>query len=123
MLKLRVILLLVFFCLSSCKRYETNGYIFNGSEGAIAKGETTKSDVLRIMGSPSFKDETGYYYIYLKEYKIAFFDPKTVEYKGMLIGFDESDIVNNILFMDRLDQSKYKRASSFDVKMLKSSAS
>ena len=65
----------------------------------IKKGESSRSDVLKNLGSPTSKstfDNNVWYYIGQKTEKRGVFDPKVVEEKIYLVAFDDEGIVEAI---------------------------
>lgn len=74
----------------------------------ITTGESSKTDVLRTLGSPTTQapfDENIWYYIGQKTEKSGIFDPKVIEEKIVVVAFNEEDIVAQIeqVDADRVD--------------------
>jgi len=68
----------------------------------IQKGQQHKSDVIRILGTPTSTaifDENKWYYVGMHTEQMAFFDPEVTEKTILAVTFDENDMVmaiNNI---------------------------
>lgn len=65
----------------------------------IEPGISTKSDVLRAMGSPTTTDpfdDTVWYYIGQTTEKKGIFDPKVTDERIVMVDFDEMDVVTTI---------------------------
>lgn len=66
----------------------------------IKAHQDTKEDVLHLLGSPSsttlFDEKTWIYYYKVTE-SLSFFEPKALEHKLVLIRFDETDRVKEVL--------------------------
>ncbi|MEI7668546.1 MAG: outer membrane protein assembly factor BamE, partial [Pseudomonadota bacterium] len=85
---------------SSCVNTVNRGHIKEDDEIAqIKTGVTTKSEVSKILGSPSsessFGDKTWYYVSVVKENR-SILSPKIVEQKSTEIIFDNNDVVKTV---------------------------
>lgn len=116
--------------LSGCaKEYYHHGFSFEQNNIASIKvGEATEDLVLKELGSPTSKSKYGgltYYYIASTSEKIAFFDPKIVEQRVLVISFNEKGIVktikehnlddaNEIAFSEELIEIKGNTLSPFE---------
>jgi len=108
-LKLAALLLLT---LVSCTSYpEDRGYVMHQENlEKIAVGQTDKSGVTELLGSPSTKSDYGtekWYYIGKKATATAFFDPIVSEQNILALEFDKDGKVGNI--------QKYSLKDSLDV--------
>lgn len=66
---------------------------------ALKPGISTKSDVLRALGSPTTQDafdENNWFYIGQVKSKTGIFDPKVTEERIVEITFNKDDVVQNI---------------------------
>jgi outer membrane protein assembly factor BamE (lipoprotein component of BamABCDE complex) len=62
----------------------------------IQPGVSHKSDVARILGTPSTRaifDENTWYYVGMHTEQSAFFDPEVVDKRVMKVTFDDMDMV------------------------------
>ena len=78
-----------------------HGYTFEQSDIAtIQINQSTETDVITELGSPSSRSDFGektIYYISYKSEKVAFFDPKVIEQRVLAISFDKNNIVSKIV--------------------------
>lgn len=93
--------ILVFLFLAACTPMErVHGNIVEAAQiEQIKKGVSTKSDVLRVFGSPATVapfDDSVWYYIGQKTEKRGIFDPKVTEGKIVTVSFDESGVVRDL---------------------------
>lgn len=80
----------------------------------IKAGQSSKTDVLRNLGSPTTQapfDDNIWYYIGQKTEKKGIFDPEVVDERIVVVAFNESDIVAQIqeLDTDRVDIPMVRR--------------
>lgn len=80
----------------------------------ITAGISTRQNVLKSLGSPTTTapfDETIWYYIGQKTERKAFFDPKVVEEKVVVVAFDPDGIVETIeeIDADRINVPRVRR--------------
>ncbi|NQV54813.1 MAG: outer membrane protein assembly factor BamE [Rhodospirillales bacterium] len=72
----------------------------------VEVGHVNKSDVTRLLGSPSsvapFNGET-WYYVSQRTETVAFFEPKVTERKVIVVRFDKRGIVNELKILDLKD--------------------
>jgi outer membrane protein assembly factor BamE (lipoprotein component of BamABCDE complex) len=72
----------------------------------IHPGETTKDQVVKILGTPSstgvFNDDS-WYYISRKTKQMSFFDPKVLDQQVFVITFDDKGVVKAINHKDLAD--------------------
>jgi outer membrane protein assembly factor BamE (lipoprotein component of BamABCDE complex) len=65
----------------------------------VKPGTTTKSDIIKLLGSPSsvstFDDKT-WYYISRRTEQIAFFEPKVLDQQVFIVNFDDSGVVRDL---------------------------
>ena len=70
----------------------------------IKPGQHTRREILSMLGSPStratFETQETWYYIGKKTETLAFFKPKILERKILVIQFDKKGVVKNIQKMD-----------------------
>jgi outer membrane protein assembly factor BamE (lipoprotein component of BamABCDE complex) len=62
----------------------------------IQPGVAHKSDVARVLGTPTSKaifDESTWYYVGMHTEQSAFFDPEVIEKRVIQVNFDELDMV------------------------------
>lgn len=91
-----------FLMLVGCSpRIDHRGKLPNLAEVAkIKSGQETKEDVFRLLGSPSsttlFDENTWIYYYKVTE-SLSFFEPKSLEQKLIVIRFDATDKVKEVL--------------------------
>ncbi|MGQ0526638.1 MAG: outer membrane protein assembly factor BamE [Alphaproteobacteria bacterium] len=67
--------------------------------GKIVTGIHTRSDVLRILGSPTTTapfDENTWYYMGQETQKKGIFDPEVAKEKIFVVTFDDTGVVQNI---------------------------
>jgi outer membrane protein assembly factor BamE (lipoprotein component of BamABCDE complex) len=65
----------------------------------IRVGHSTKSDVTRLLGSPSNVaafDENTWYYISARQVQYAFLKPRTTEQNVLVVRFDEAGTVREV---------------------------
>lgn len=101
------ILTLIFIALitSSClSRIENRGYSFELADYKVKQGLTSKSEIIKHMGSPSFTSyiDNELYWVYFEEKveKLLFFKPKILERNMLLITFDKGNIVKEASHYD-----------------------
>ncbi len=94
---------LVFLLLTlvSCTSYpEDHGYVMHQENlEKIAVGQTDKTGVTELLGSPSTKSDYGtekWYYIGKKATATAFFDPTVTEQSVIALEFDKGGKVHNM---------------------------
>lgn len=80
----------------------------------VTPGVSTRQNVLKSLGSPTTTspfDDTVWYYIGQKTEKKAFFDPKVVDEKVVVVAFDADGIVKTIQEIDaeRVDVPRVRR--------------
>lgn len=69
----------------------------------IKVGESTRSDILRLLGSPTTVapfDENTWYYIGQKAEKRGVFDPKVTQGRVLAVTFDAQGVVSNASTLD-----------------------
>lgn len=69
----------------------------------VVLGIHTRTDVLRILGSPTTKapfDDSKWYYLGQKMEKRGVLDPEVTEERIVLVSFDENDVVQEINDLD-----------------------
>jgi len=70
----------------------------------IEQGKQNKEDIISILGSPSTKATFGeqdvWYYIGERTETLAFFEPKLLERKILVIKFDDGGVVKNVASYD-----------------------
>ena len=105
-----VVFLGLILTLSACTATEqTRGnFAFEEDIAAIQAGQSTQSDVLRLLGTPTAKavfDDKTWYYVGLKTEKESFFDEKVTDRQTIKITFNDENIVDQIenLQSDALD--------------------
>lgn len=72
----------------------------------IIPGETSKSDILTIFGSPTTKsafNNSSWYYIGERTEQKAFFRPDIVERRVVLVNFNEQDTVEELKILTEAD--------------------
>ncbi len=82
--------------------------------GEIAPGVHTRSDVLRLLGSPTTQstfDENIWYYIGQTTEKHGVFDPEVVDEKIVVVTFDEEGTVE---YISKVDGEKFAVPISSD---------
>lgn len=65
----------------------------------IEPGKHNRAEVSRMLGTPSSKaafDENTWYYISERAERVAFFDPKIVEQKVLMVKFDSDGVVTEV---------------------------
>jgi outer membrane protein assembly factor BamE (lipoprotein component of BamABCDE complex) len=65
----------------------------------IQVGQTTKAEVVRLLGSPSNVaafDENTWYYISARQVQLAFLKPRTTEQNVLVIRFDGAGVVREM---------------------------
>ena len=65
----------------------------------IEPGKHNRAEVSRILGTPSSKaafDENTWYYISARSESFAFFDPKIVDQKVVMVKFDSDGVVSEV---------------------------
>lgn len=99
-MKNSLVIILILLCAGCSKEYTHHGYNFeHNSFEAIKIGETSAAQVLTELGTPTTESTFGkkyLYYISNKVEKLAFFDPKIVEQKVLVIGLNQNDVVSEI---------------------------
>lgn len=80
----------------------------------VTPGISTRQNVLKSLGSPTTTapfDDTIWYYIGQKTEKKAFFDPKVVDEKVVVVAFDADGIVETVkeIEADRVDVPRVRR--------------
>lgn len=110
---MKIINLIVFnlvLTISSCSSHiHNNGFNFeNTNFNTIKVGKSNINNVRFELGSPTNESNFGaktYYYIERKVQKVAFFDPKILEQKILVIEFSKDNVVSNITEL-ALDDAK-----------------
>ena len=73
----------------------------------IERGKQNRDQIVAILGSPSTKATFGkqdtWYYIGKKTETLAFFEPKLIERKILVIKFDERGVVETVTSYDASD--------------------
>ena len=98
----RIIQFCAILCvLSACSATEkTRGnFLFEEDIRSIQPSISTKSDVLRVLGTPTSQavfDQNTWYYVGLKTEKESFFDEKVVERQVFKLTFDDLGMVETI---------------------------
>ncbi len=100
-MKNKIILLTILLLLTSClSRIENKGYSFDLTEYKVKNGLSSKGEILKNMGSPTFisyiDDEIFWIYFEEKIKKILFFKPKILNRHILLIKFDNNNIVSRL---------------------------
>lgn len=98
--------LLLLLTLAACSPKEaTHGYMPQGEiKERLTIGQTTKDEVLAVLGSPSSQStfgENSWYYIWSRKETMAFFAPETVEQNVVRITFDEGGVVKKVEAFDK----------------------
>lgn len=98
-------LTLIVAALSACTPTEvTRGnFLYQEDVAAIVPYESTRYDVLNLLGSPTTTavfDDNTWYYIGLKTEKESFFDEKVDERQTVKITFDETNTVTSVSNVD-----------------------
>jgi outer membrane protein assembly factor BamE (lipoprotein component of BamABCDE complex) len=66
----------------------------------IHAGETTKNEVVKILGTPSsvsvFNNDKSWYYISRRTAQTAFFDPEVVDQQVYVVSFDDQGVVKAV---------------------------
>ncbi len=80
----------------------------------VVPGVSTKSNVLKSLGSPTTQapfDENVWYYLSQKTEKRGLFDPEVVDEKIVVVAFDEEGVVQiaEEIDADRLDIPRVRR--------------
>ena len=118
MKKFRVIfpVLLVGLALMACTPTQTNrgNMVEDFRMQEITPGVSTKTNVLKSLGSPTTTapfDENIWYYMGQKMEKKGIFDPKVTEERVVVVAFNEEGIVETMEEIDseRLDIPKVRR--------------
>ncbi|MCB9978937.1 MAG: outer membrane protein assembly factor BamE [Rhodospirillales bacterium] len=92
---------LVFLLIAACTPMErVHGNIVETAQiEQIKKGVSTRSDVLRVFGSPATIapfDDSVWYYIGQKTEKRGIFDAQVTDGKIVAVSFDESGVVRDL---------------------------
>lgn len=93
--------IMVGLALAGCQpTIDTRGYVPDEEAiGKVKPGELTRNDVQELLGTPSsvppFADNT-WLYIERKTSTVAFFTPKVLEQKVVVVEFNEAGIVNEV---------------------------
>lgn len=86
---------------------DTRGHLPEADRLAeIHPGETTKDQVIKILGSPSsigVFDDKSWYYISKKTEQVAFFDKDVLDQQVYVINFDNKGVVKEIGHKDLKD--------------------
>ena len=72
----------------------------------IKQGQSTREDVVAILGSPVFTstvDDKVWYYIGRQTEQVSFLDPTLVKQEAIEIVFDDAGVVNNVKTMNVAD--------------------
>ncbi len=107
----KLTLIVGFMVISGCsKDIKVHGFNFEHyNTYTIAAGKTSKQQVLSELGTPTTESNFGqkkFYYISSKVQRIAFFEPKILEQKVLVIDFDSTDTVTNITQLTLDDANK-----------------
>ena len=102
-------IILIFLFIAGCTiKLVNHGYVFEEENiKKLKKGETTKSQVLENLGSPSVIssfDKNIWYYIHTKTKQISMLKPKNVNEKILQISFKNNTV--NKLYLYEDDQVK-----------------
>ncbi|MGQ0662617.1 MAG: outer membrane protein assembly factor BamE [Pseudomonadota bacterium] len=93
--------LLIAAALSGCaSTIDSRGYVPNqAAVDRLQPGQQTRADVAEILGTPSsvgaFSDDT-WFYISRRTSTLAFFEPKVVEQKVVVVEFDPGGVLREI---------------------------
>lgn len=94
-----------------------NGFNFEHADFEVIKvGKTNLIDVLNELGSPTTESDFGekkLYYISRRVEKTAFFDPKLLEQKVLIIGFNKKDVISDITELTLDNANKIVFAENF----------
>lgn len=101
---LRLLIIIVsIFLLNSCQVSQNTGVnIADSKISKVAKGVSTKEDVIKIMGSPSIvplDSNNEWYYVSREISKRAFFEPKVTNQRIVKLLF-KNNILENIELYD-----------------------
>ena len=85
----------------------THGYVLSENRiEEVKPGIHTRADVAELLGSPSnvatFNDAT-WYYISKRVEKFAFFDPKVLDQQVVMVKFEDSGFVEDVVRYDLAD--------------------
>lgn len=118
-MKKSVLLILIVLALASCNNIEKRGYSFELSDYPILReGLNDKSDVLTIMGSPSFVSNANNnqeLWVYYSEdvKKLLFFKPEILNRKIITISFANDNKINKIIDYDLSSQTPIQFNSDY----------
>ena len=95
------LLLVALLCAAGCTPMVANrgNMVQDHQMVTLQPGTSTKSDVLRAMGSPTTQDpfdDNKWYYIGQVTEKRGVFDPKVVDERIVLVHFNEDGLLNTI---------------------------
>ena len=113
------IILILLMTTSCISRIDKTGYSFDLSQYQSIKEEiSTKDEVFKIMGSPSFisfvGDKPVWVYFSQDKKKLLFFKPKIINRKILTIDFDDQQkIVNKVNLYDLDDQRNIKYVADY----------
>jgi outer membrane protein assembly factor BamE (lipoprotein component of BamABCDE complex) len=101
-------LALVVSAAASCSnRLSVHGSILDQQKlSEVKAGQMTRQEVQEILGSPSSKavfDQESWYYISSKTSSFAFFEPKVLERKVVIVRFDDKGVVKKVENLDLKD--------------------
>ena len=80
----------------------------------IRPGKTTKTEVTKILGSPSsigVFDPDDWYYISKRTRRVAFFDPKVLDQEVYVVTFDQQGVVKAVEHKGMKDAENISPAS------------
>ncbi len=92
------------------KRLTIHGAILNQEKLAeIKPGEISRREVQEILGSPSSKavfDKESWYYVSSRTETFAFFEPKIMDRRVVIIRFDKKGVVSKVETLNLKDGRK-----------------
>lgn len=103
---------------SACtKEIENRGYVTKFSNFSDIKiGQTDKTDILRMLGSPTTKSNLGkekWIYLGVEETKETFFEPDVKSYQAYVISFNKQDVVSSITTRDKSHLNEIEISEDF----------
>jgi len=108
MIRLFFAFLLIVCCAGACTPTAANrGHVIEQEKLLdIKTGESTREDVVRLLGSPTqigVFDEKVWYYFGRSTKQYSFFDPEVVEQKAVEIRFNDEGVVTRVASLDPSD--------------------
>lgn len=100
--------LLLVLAISSCKNYYKHGYMFEYSDSKLLERNMSSSQVLALMGSPTFISDIEnekWYYLNEQLSSFLFFKPKIIKREILIIEYVNNNVVD-IANLSLDDQAK-----------------